>query len=84
MTFRVENPFGGPDDDRAITSLLIQVFSGKGYTDRLSAERMSTPDALRQRGDLLLAKSAKGHYRTLTPSRERPATRVSADDCWQP
>jgi len=60
VTFHVQNPLGGPDEDRAITALLIQVFTGEGYTDRLSAEKMSTPDALRQRGDLLLAKSATG------------------------
>ncbi len=38
----------------------MQVFAGEGYTDRSSAENMSKPDALRQRGDLLLAKSGTG------------------------
>ena len=43
-----------------MTSLLIEVFAGEGYTDRSRAASMSTPEALRQRGDLLLAKSAAG------------------------
>ena len=60
MAFHIQRPLGDPDEDRAIRSLLIDVFAGEGYTDRLSAETMSTPDALRQRGDLLLAKSATG------------------------
>jgi ribosomal protein S18 acetylase RimI-like enzyme len=60
VVFHIRKPLGDPDEDRAIASLLIQVFAGEGYTDRLSAEKMSTPDALRQRGDLLLAKSGTG------------------------
>lgn len=60
MAFHIQGPVGDPDEDRAIASLLIQVFAGEGYTDRSRAETMSTPDALRQRGDLLLAKSATG------------------------
>ena len=51
---------GDPGEDRAIRSLLIQVFAGEGHTDPPRAEAMSTPDALRRRGDLLLAKSANG------------------------
>ncbi len=60
MDFHILKPVGDPDEERAIASLLIQVFAGEDYTDRLSAEKMSTPDALRQRGDLLLAKSGTG------------------------
>ena len=60
MSFHIQKPLGNPDEDRAITSLLIEVFAGEGYTERLSAEIMSTPDLLRQRGDLLVAKCATG------------------------
>ena len=60
MWFHIQKPLDNPDEDRAITSLLIEVFAGEGYTERLCAEIMSTPDLLRQRGDVLLAKSATG------------------------
>jgi ribosomal protein S18 acetylase RimI-like enzyme len=60
VAFHIQSPLGDPDEDRATTSLLIQVFAGEGYTDRLRAENMSTPEALRQRGHLLLAKSPTG------------------------
>ena len=60
VSFHIQKPLGNPDEDRAITSLLIEVFAGEGYPERLSAEIMSTPDLLRQRGDLLVAKSAIG------------------------
>ena len=43
-----------------MASLLMQVFAGEGYTDRSIAESMSTAEALRQRGDPLLATSAEG------------------------
>jgi ribosomal protein S18 acetylase RimI-like enzyme len=58
VSLHIQRPSGNAVEDRAITSLLIEVFAGEGYTERLSAEIMSAPDLLRQRGDLLLAKSA--------------------------
>jgi ribosomal protein S18 acetylase RimI-like enzyme len=60
VLFHIQKPVGDPEEERAITSLLIEVFAGEGYTERPSAETMSTPEALRQRGDLLLATSATG------------------------
>jgi ribosomal protein S18 acetylase RimI-like enzyme len=60
VVFHIQSPLGDPDEDRATTSLLIAVFAGEGYTERLRAENMSMPDALRRRGDILLAKSATG------------------------
>jgi ribosomal protein S18 acetylase RimI-like enzyme len=60
VAFHIQKALGDADEDLAIRSLLIEVFAGEGYTDRASAEKMSTPEALRQRGDLLLAKSRTG------------------------
>ena len=60
MAFQIQNPLSGPDEDGEVASLLIQVFAGEGYAERASAERMSTPDGLRKRGDVFLAKAATG------------------------
>lgn len=60
MTFQIRSPLTDSDADREVASLLIQVFAGEGYTDRASAEEMSTRDELRKRGDVLLAKAGTG------------------------
>ncbi len=45
-------------EDEEIVSLLIRVFVEEGYTDKSSAEKMFTPDKLRKRGEIILARSA--------------------------
>lgn len=51
---------GTIEEDSEITSLLIRVFVGEGYTDKLNAERIFAPAELRKRGEIILAKSTVG------------------------
>lgn len=79
---RIQVPSGRPDQAAAITSLLMQVFAGEGYTDRSRAARMSAPDALRRRGDLLVATSPAGDLlgTVVCVRPTSPARQVAASD----
>lgn len=76
MTFQIRSPLSDPDEHREVASLLVQVFAGEDYTDRANGEGMSTPDELRKRGDVFLAKAGSGELLGMAicvrPHKHRP------------
>lgn len=59
MDFRIVDYEYFPLQDEQITDLLIRVFVDEGYSDRSVLEKALAGDSLRQRGEILLAKSGK-------------------------
>ncbi len=60
MNFQIVNYKGTIEEDSEITSLLIRVYVGEGYTDKSDAEGKFVPVELRKRGEIILAKSPVG------------------------
>lgn len=60
MNFQIMNYQGTLKEDEEIASLLIRVFVEEGYTDKSRAEKIFTPEELRKRGEIILARSPAG------------------------
>lgn len=77
MNYKFDNYLGTPEEDREIISLLIHAYVKDGYTDESYAEKMFVPAKLRERGDIILARSSLGELlgmiicvRPTSPSRQ--------------
>ena len=60
MNFQITNYQGTQKEDEEIATLLIRVFVEEGYTDKSRAEKIFTPEELRKRGEIILARSSAG------------------------
>lgn len=58
MSFQIAGYLGTVKEDKEIISLLTHVYVKDGYTDKSYAEKMFVPAKLRERGDIILARSS--------------------------
>lgn len=58
--FEIVDATHTPQEYRMVAELLMRVFVEAGYTERASANRLTAPEELQRRGDIILAKSAAG------------------------
>ncbi|NBV42553.1 GNAT family N-acetyltransferase [bacterium] len=61
MNFEIFPYQGGHQEDEEMASLLFRVFVEEGYTDSATGESMVKPEALRNRGGILLARAKSGN-----------------------
>ena len=58
MNYKIVNYQGTNKEDKEIVSLLTRVYVEDGYTEKSYAEKMFIPEKLRERGDMILARSS--------------------------
>ena len=60
MSFQIVDYLNTVEEDKEVISLLTRVYVNDGYTDKSYADKMFVPAKLRERGDIILARSSIG------------------------